>query len=1045
MLAGIIMPPVRPPGQRLGHALLALGLLALGMARPAMADEFEFFESRIRPVLAEQCYECHSSQSKKLKGNLRLDSREGFLKGGDSGPLIVPGDPEQSLFFQAIHFKNPDLQMPPKGKLSDAAIADLAAWIKAGALYPAGKETPPDLAAEHKTPASSAATDHWAFRPRQDPPVPAVQQAEWAKTPIDHFILAQQEASGLRPVSAADRRTLIRRATFDLTGLPPTPAEIEAFLHDSSGEAFAHVVDRLLASPHYGERWGRHWLDVVRYADTAGETADFPIPVAYRYRDYVVKSFNRDKPYDQFIREQIAGDLLAANRSDEDYADQVIAPGYLAISRRFGFGESYNYQHLVIEDTIGTLGKSILGLTIGCARCHDHKFDPISAADYYGLYGIFASSRYSFPGSEEKKQPRDLVPLLPPDRVEALLQSHQAQLAVVDAEIQHWETKREALDQEIQSALAQSTHLRFDARLASVSVPAHSQNGTANRALAEQLWTARFPAQSRRGIGWLVSTDLPARSAGVSANASEFALHVTGGYQAPHVPHPATAAVTFEFDRPASIREVEIIEHSNGIGEIEVRTADSLADLEEASTSLGIFIGSLGAGPFREFETNRFQILGGLTPRKYLRLTVTRTPLAHAFAAYRIFPRAWNGERVREVETNRDPPAATENDLPSLSVEEQAKRTAWETASRQLTAALAEVRQRRAAVVARAPVIDQAYSMSEGTPHNARIQRRGDPLNLSDEVPRKFLDILGGQPMPPEAPGSGRLDLAGWLTDPANPLTARVMVNRIWQYHFGQGLVRTANNFGKQGQPPSHPELLDYLASRFIESGWSVKAMHRLIMLSSTYQLASAGDSLSERLDPENKLYGRFNRRRLDAESIRDAILWVSGGLDLTPAAGHPFPPGDQWDFSQHKPFTAEYATRHRSLYLMTQRIRRHSFLALFDGPDANESTAERATTTTPLQALYLMNSPFIHEEAARFAGWITRAASEDAGRIRFSYRRALGREPTSAEIAADTEHVRACTARLESSGLPVDQREQEAWASHARVLLTRNEFLFVD
>ncbi len=1040
-----IMPSVRPSRQGRGHALLAVALPLLWAASRATADDFEFFESRIRPILAEQCYECHSSQSKKLKGNLRLDTREGFLKGGDSGPLMVHGDPDQSLLYQAIHFQNPDRQMPPKGKLSEAEIADVATWIKAGAPYPGGPETEPDRPLEETASDPSIARPHWAFRPRQDPPVPAVEATGWATTAMDHFIQARQEARGLRPVSAADRRTLIRRATFDLTGLPPTPAEIEAFLHDTSSDAFAQVVERLLASPHYGERWGRHWLDVVRYADTAGETADFPIPVAYRYRDYVVKSFNHDQPYDQFIREQIAGDVLAAQGQGEDYADQVIAPGYLAISRRFGFGESYNYHHLVIEDTIGTLGKSILGLTIGCARCHDHKFDPISTADYYGLYGIFASSRYSFPGSEETKRPRDLVPLLPPDQVEALLSSHQAELAVVDTDLEQLEAERAALDQEIQSRLAQTAAFQWDARLASVSVPADSQNGAGNRALVEQLWTARFPVGSRRGIGWLVNSDLPVRVAGVSAEASEFALHVTGGYVAPHVPNPATATITFEFDRPAGIRAVEIVEHSNGISEIEVRTANSLADLEHHSTSLGVFTGSLGAGPFPEFATNRFPILGGLTPRRYLRITVTRTALAQAFAAYRIFPYTWKGERVREVEIATEQLEPVAGDLPPPSAEEQANLMAWEAATRRLNTALTEARQRRSALAARAPVIDQAYSMGEGTPQNARIQRRGDPLNLSDEVPRKFLDILGGQTMPPEAAGSGRLELAGWLTDPANPLTARVMVNRIWQYHFGPGLVRTANNFGKQGRPPSHPELLDYLASRFIESGWSVKAMHRLILLSSTYQLASTGDSTNERLDPENEFYWRFNRRRLDAESIRDAILMVSGGLNRTPAAGHPFPPQDQWNFSQHQPFNAEYATRHRSLYLMTQRIRRHSFLGLFDGPDANESTAARAATTTPLQALYLMNSPFIHEEAARLAELITRTAAEDAERVRFSYRRALGRDPTPAEIAADTEYVQTYLERGEAPGSSVEQREEAAWASHARVLLTRNEFLFVD
>lgn len=1021
--------------------VVLLASIWMGLIR-AGANEFEFFESKIRPVLVARCYECHSVESKKVKGGLRLDTREAFQKGGDSGPLVNRGEVEKSRLLAAIRYQDPDLQMPPKGKLAEAELADFITWIKAGAPYPAGAVAKAETLAGTKPRLDPAtARNHWSFRPRQDPPVPVVKNAGWAKTRVDSFILAKQEEKGLQPGPLADRRALIRRATFDLTGLPPTPADVVAFLRDPSPEAFARVVDRLLASSQYGERWGRHWLDVVRYADTAGETADFPVPVAFRYRDYVIRAFNQDKPYDQFIREQIAGDLIAASAPAAEYADRVTAPGYLAISRRFGFGETYSYQHLVIEDTIGTLGKSILGLTIGCARCHDHKFDPISAADYYGLYGIFASSRYSFPGNEEKKRPRDLVPLLPPAQVESLTKSHAARLAAVDSEIKELEAERVTLDQQIQTGMATMPNFPTHARLASVAVPENSQNGTGNRPLTERLWMARFPAGASRGIGWLVSSNLPSVVAGSSANASEFTLHVTGSYRAPNIPDPAKASLTFEFDRPAAVRELEIIEHSNGIAELEVRVSDAVTELEQAATSLGRHTGSLGPGPFKEFATNHFQISGGLVPRKFLRVIVTRTPHASAFAAYRIFPRAWNGERVREVESM----TGTAAPGPPLAAKDQAQLAAWETTRRQLSQAMATARQKREVVAASAPVIDVAYSMAEGSPQNARIQRRGDPFNLSDEVPRKFLDVLGGQKLPPESKGSGRLELADWLADAANPLTARVMVNRIWQYHFGRGLVRTPNNFGKQGRAPTHPELLDFLASRFIESGWSVKAMHRLIMLSATYQLASGNDPANERLDPENELCWKFNRQRLDAESIRDAVLFISGGLDTTPSPRHPFPPENTWGFTQHSPFGAEYASQRRSVYLMTQRIRRHSFLALFDGPDANESTAERAVTTTPLQALYMMNSPFIHEQSALLAGRLARPARNEAERVRLAYELVLGREATPAEIAADTDYVRACAERLAQAGTPADARENAAWAAHARVLLTRNEFLFVD
>jgi hypothetical protein len=561
--------------------------------------------------------------------------------------------------------------------------------------------------------------------------------------------------------------------TFDLTGLPPTPEEVAAFLADTSPSAFERVVDRLLASPRYGERWGRHWLDVVRYADTCGNASDYPVPQAHHYRDWVIRAFNRDQPYDALLREQVAGDLLGG-ADDEQRHERVIATGYLAIARRFG-GDRDGEHHLTIEDTIDNLGRAVLGQSLACARCHDHKFDPFTAHDYYGLYGIFASTRYPFPGAEVGQRQEDFVPLIPPAEVEAIMRPHREAVAGAQAELKR-----------LQAAQAEA----------------------------------------------------------------------------------------------------------------------------------------------------------------------------------------------------RKAPEGTE------------KKARVEAAER----AVAEASKRLAAVQARAPAIPTAYAVAEGKPSNARVHQRGDPTRPGEEVGRRFPAVLGGQALPPGSAASGRLELARWLTDPKNPLTARVMVNRIWQHHFGKGIVPTPNDFGRQGKPPTHPELLDFLAARFVESGWSVKAMHRLVLLSQTWQQASAGATPSARLDPDNDLLGRHTRRRLDAESIRDTLLFVSGTLDETTAGPHPFPPQATWRFTQHYPFAATYQTRRRSVYLMQPRLRKHPYLALFDGADPSTATGLRLQSTTPLQALFLMNDPLAHAAAAQLAGRVIGAAADEPARLDYAFRLAWGRPPAREE-----------------------------------------------
>jgi len=803
------------PGVSFSSPLVLVGLLTLSASGPIAADQdspaaedLDFFEQRIRPLLADHCAECHGGVGQKTHGGLALDTRSGWRRGGDSGPAIVPGKPDESLLIRAIRYADDELQMPPDGKLSAEQIADLEQWVRRGAADPrAGRGPDPG-------PDSAEAGEFWSLHPVQEPPLPAVQNAAWVRTPIDHFILARLESSGVQPAPPADGRTLLRRLSFDLTGLPPTPAELDAFLADPSSQALERAVDRLLGSPRYGEHWGRHWLDVVRYADTSGNASDYPVPQAHQYRDWVIAAFNRDLPYDRFVREQLAGDLLPGGTPEERY-ERIVATGYLASARRFG-GSRMGEIHLTLEDTIDNLGKTFLGSSISCARCHDHKFDPFTMRDYYGLYGIFSSTRFPFPGAEQGKRQEDFVPLMTPEEVEQLLRPHREQVAALEAEVKRLEA------------------------------------------------------------------------------------------------------------------------------------AEADAKKSEAAD----------------------------------------------------------------------------------------KQTLVEAASK----ALAEGRKRLAEARNNPPVLNTAYAVAEGTAADAKLQVRGDPKRLGDEVPRRFPAVLGGRELPPETSGSGRLELAEWIVSPDNPLTARVIVNRIWQHHFGRGLVPTPNDFGRRGQPPTHPELLDYLAARFVRDGWSVKSLHRLILLSRTWQMA--GDDGSTGGSPaDDDLYGSFQRRRLSAEEIRDTLLFVSGELDETPAGPHPFPPQHAWNWTQHHPFVALYPTRRRSVYLMQQRLRKHPFLALFDGADPSASTATRLPTTTPLQALFVMNDPLAHAAASGLASRALAAAPDDAARIRTAWRLAVARDPAAEELQECLEFLDRYRAAVGSAG----DREVQAWSALGRSLLSMNEFVYVD
>ena len=806
----------------------------------AVEDSREtFFETRIRPILLGRCLECHGPD--KQKNGLRVDSLSALLKGGKSGPALVRGKPELSLIVQATLGMDDDLKMPPKVPLTKREKDDLAEWVGSGAFWPAGPV------------AKISSKEHWAFRApaKVDPPVDPTGWAE-PDSMIDRFVSVSLRQKGLRPAKRATRESLLRRLYFDLLGLPPTPEQVLDFLRDDSPKAYEELVDSLLASPHYGERWGRHWLDVARYADTAGDNSDFPIPEASLYRDYVIDAFNKDKPYDEFIREQLAGDVLAKKGSSKLYAERTIATGFVGLSRRFG---TYMDEapELIIEDTLDVVGRGLMGITLKCARCHSHKYDPVSMDDYYGLYGIFASSSYPFPGSESSPRSQRMVSTSPTQEMNRLLGTKS------------------------QDVLKMRRHIEN---------------------------TLKDGEAAKKYFDWKKKSD-------------------------------------------QLLDEINVLE---GRGEDAAELRDRLSRID---------------------------------------LHAARSKVLTEVAALEL--------RIHEIESEEG--------------------------------------------------LLRAYALEEAEIGDVRMQLSGDPTRWGPWVKRGFPSFakVKNPPAIPEG-SSGRLELAEWLVRPDHPLTARVMVNRIWQWHFGKPLVATPSNFGIRGAYPTHPGLLDWLAVDFIEGGWSIKRLHRKILLSSTYRLSSESIARNEAVDPANRLYWRFDRRRLDAEAIRDSMLHASGRLELSRPGFHPFPPRKNYKFTQHNPFQAVYPSNHRSVYLMTQRFKRHPFLNLFDGPDTNVSTPVRSTSTVPQQALFLMNGKFVRELSVEFADRILGAAKEDGDLLNFAHMTAWGRPPTEREREKANRYLSEFYRTLDGDrGRAADRAKRDAWASYGSVLFCSNEFLYVD
>jgi hypothetical protein len=980
-------------------AVLFLGMGVAFEVRAADSPEgAEFFEKRIRPILVDHCYKCHSATG-KIKGELRVDSKQGLLKGGKTRPAIVPGDPAKSLLIEAVRYTNEDLQMPPKEQLSKGQVADLVAWIKQGAPDPR-TEAPAHPAVSE----IAAARQKWPFTPVVAPAIPPVKQANWAENPIDAFILSRLEQKGLAPAQRADRRTLIRRATFDLTGLPPSPAEVDAFLNDPSPDAFAKVIDRLLASPAYGQRYARYWLDLVRYTDSfdargtggAKDCAD-----AWRYRDYVVEAFNRDLPYDQFVRQQIAGDLMggegwgfrvqglgkkelgkdavslvsAKNQSaihpsslnpNPSPLNPLIATTVYAIGN-WGGGDADKEKLLtdIADDQVDLTGRAFLGLTIACARCHDHKFDPIPTEDYYGLAGFFFSS-HILPNVGPKTDGPDML------RIPLALKEDIA--------------RREKLKAEI------------------AQIEKQTKGGTFPRDLFKPM---REPVRDISGIAGLHALKPPGKQDTPSAtfNTSDKPVAFSTIKMPPrsvaiHPPPAGGVAAIFEspvtatFNLKATLGDAD---PNCGDG-IEYRLIHRSGETATLLASGAIDNGkstTLNAGPVKLALNDRIELL--VLPRAQYTCdtTLVNLHLTPTDAAQKSFDLTH--------QTLADPFAANlpwhfDHVLPDARVAA-------------LKAQLAK------------PVASVNGLQDGGCPgsayagfHDVKIHIRGRYDRLGPVVPRHFPKVVAGDEQPHITTGSGRLELANWIASPANPLTARVMANRLWQWHFDEGLVRTPNNFGKLGTPPTHPELLDYLATQFVKLNWSMKAMHRMIMLSAAYQQSASPSDDSLKTDPDNLLLAHANRRRLDAEGIRDTMLAVTGELDLS-AGGVAI---------------KDLNSNRRTLYLMTIRSDRTGYRMLFDAADPTAIIDRRIDSTVAPQALFLMNHPFVIARAKKLAAEAAsppHAAARD--RIAWLYSKLFSRAPTDDELKLALDYI----ARHPAGG----------WEEYCHAFLCSNELIYVD
>jgi mono/diheme cytochrome c family protein len=1030
-------------------------MLAALPALVAQEDGPAFFEKNIRPMFVKQCLACHSAASQPIMGGLRLDTREAALKGGGRGPSIVPGNPAESLLLKAVLHTAGPLQMPPGPKMKDADAALLAQWIQMGAPWGSTAVT---AAKQEK---------YWAFTTPSKPAPPAA-----SGNPIDGFILQGLISKGLTPSRPADKRTLIRRATYDLTGLPPTPSEIQAFLNDASPDAYAKVVERLLASPRYGERWGRHWLDVARYADSNGLDENLVYKNAFRYRDYVIAAFNKDKPYDRFVQEQIAGDLLP----DGDEYERWTATGFLSLGAKMLAEDDPRKMEMdIVDEQLDTTARAFLGMTVGCARCHDHKFDPITHADYYAMAGIFKSSKtmenfkvvakwheYVLAPKEDRdklaaheakieakrKQIADLTKI-ENDKLVADATSRIGAYLLASAQLQR--------DSQVQVAPVETGGVSIAAggfAKSNVSTPlekkkANTPKDSKGPYFAE--YTIDVPAagdyqvdafEQEKGAGtpdlwvngaWMRRGDPPVENREASPEA--------GGWTYLAIVPLRKGANVVRFEHPSRFPYFEKLLVSKNTLAVTPLTSVQIAAkfnvnpniLDQLVDYLTRSNGSV-ASPLYAWE-----ILGTqarredwVSPVAKLFTNDVATPEALAARYQELFLRSpGEDEGLKALQ------AFLKEKFGPFRAPEGARRFYAAAVREQLQGFDQEVKDLEKAT----PEYPRAMGVREGEKmSDLAIHLRGSHWTLGQIVPRRFLSAVTPEDQQPalDDKRSGRLELAQWITRKDNPLTSRVMVNRLWRWHFGRGLVATVDNFGRLGEKPSNGPLLDYLAVRFVEEGWSIKAMHRLMMLSNTYQMSSEYSAKSFEADPENILLWRMPRRRLEAEAVRDGIMTVSGGL--TPSNGGSILKykDRQYVANTSKGGDIDYDKPVRAVYIPVVRSSLYDVFRAFDLPDPSSSNGDRDATVVAPQALFMMNSSVMLQHSLKLAERLMTNAPDDAARIREAYESALARPPSSKEIDDGLTFV----ARMEREW---KGDRKKAWQSFCKSLLSSNEFLYLN
>lgn len=902
----------------------------------------EFFEKRVRPVFVKNCQMCHNA---KLKSSgLDLSTGAGFLAGGTSGALISKDSPEKSLLLRLTSYDE-SLKMPPMGKLKPEELADLASWVKLGAPWPgvdaAAAAAPPKPAGfqfseEQKT--------FWAFQPIKKATPPAVKGDSLIRNEIDQFVFAKLAEKGLKPAPPADPLTLLRRATFDLVGLPPTPAEIQAFLADRSPNAFETVVDRLLASPRYGERWGRHWLDVARYADSTGNDEDHRYPYAWRYRDYVIDSFNRDVPYDRFVREQIAGDLIQTDGPGQLNKRGLVATGFLALgAKALAQQDKQKMLYDIYDEQVDVTSKAFLGMTMACARCHNHKFDPILTKDYYSMVGIFASTKqFEDPSTHVSKLL--YVPLAPEEQYKSY-KAQQDKLRNLKVSID-----------EVAGVDGEAYVRKLSERLADYMIA------------ARKVYEGGGPADPNLD-GAVLNRWIKYLKEGAKAHPQ-----LTDWENAKPADQPAAAAKYQERFRKQFADWTARMDKWRTAARKRIQEGDMPPPDKptfEAATDLFFYETHIQEGPLHLSDKDRDKVLSPAVQTQVAALK-------------------------KEID-----------DLKAHSL----------------------------------PEPDMACAVGEGKPVDQKVFLRGDYNSLGEDAPKAFPTILAKPSDARIGAGSGRLELANWIAQPGNPMTSRVMANRIWQWHFGEGIVRTPDNFGKMGDRPSHPELLDFLATRFVEGGWSVKKMHKLIMLSNAYRMSSDVDEKAAEADPENRLLAHFNRQRLDVESIRDGMLAIGGTIDLTMGGTLQSGFGTDGENSSGRLSMDPTKITRRTVYLPLRRANLPTLLNLFDFGDATTVNGRRSLTNVAPQTLFAMNSEFGFDHAKRLAeGALAMKDGTDGKRLEQVFLKVVNRMPAPSEIDSALTYINSYAAKY-----PGASAQLSAWQSFCHILLASNEFVYLD